>query len=555
MTTSVMSLLSAEALREHYAAGTWRDETIYMIVRRHAAERPDAIAVRDSWRQFSWADLVSAVDAFAADLVGRGVKRGQRILVWGPNRIETIVALVAASRNGFVCCPSPHRNHTVDEIAELARRASCAAFVYQTGFGSDGATNDILARVRELPSLRGIYELSPLDDSCADKPPFDGLFEHPPETAGPHQTDPNRVTYLAFTSGSTGNPKGVMHSDNTQLVSAYGIAGAWNLGPDTVTLSLSPFAHNLGCGTLWTSFVGGGQFVLHDWARGASLIDRLVETGTDYLVGVPTHAMDLLAEFKERGMTGFDQLMGFRISAAACPEHVAAELYDLGIPVQKGYGMTETNGHQYTLPGDTRDHVVETSGICCPGYEIRIFDPDDPDVELPRGQVGQVAGKGGALMLGYFDDQTATENALNEDGWFMTGDLGVLDEEGYLRITGRKKEVIIRGGHNISPQLIEDLALRHDAIEFAAAVPVPHDRLGEQACLVVSFVPGRSSTVEEILGHLSDEGLSRYDMPEFWVRLDQMPLMPNGKVQRMELIRRIRAGEMPPEPVSRNTSA
>ena len=549
MTTSIMSLLSAEGLRENYASGAWRDETIYAIVRGHAEARPGAIAVRDSYRAFTWRDLVDAVDAFAADLVGRGVKRGQRVLVWSANRIETVVALVAASRNGFVCCPSPHRNHTVAEIAELMSRASCAAFVYQTGFGSDADRHSILDVVRDLPSLRHVYELAPVGPDVAGRPPFDGLLEHPASRAGAPVTDPNCVTYLAFTSGSTGRPKGVMHSDNTQLVSAHGIADAWSLGHDTVTLSLSPFAHNLGCGTLWTSFVGGGEFVLHDWARGQSMVDRLIETGTTYLVGVPTHAMDLLAELHERGIDRFDRLMGFRVSAAACPEHVAAELYDLGIPVQKGYGMTETNGHQYSLPGDPRELVVETSGVCCPGYELRIFDPDDPDIELPQGETGLIGGKGGCLMLGYFDDQTATENSLNADGWFLTGDLGWLDEKGYLRITGRKKEVIIRGGHNINPNLLEDLALRHDAIEFAAAIPVPSERLGEQACLVVSLVEGMSVTPGEILDHLAREGLSRYDMPEFWLRLDAMPLMPNGKVQRMEVLRLVRSGEATPEPV------
>lgn len=549
MTTSVLSLLSAAALKENYASGAWRDETIYDVVRGHAETRPEAVAVRDSYRSFTWRDLVEAVDAFAADLTGRGLRHGQRVVVWSGNRIETIVALVAASRNGFVCCPSPHRNHTVAEIAELLGRCSCAAFVYQTGFGSDGAENDIVAEARRLASMRHVYEIPPVGPGCAGRPAFDGLLAYPPERAGPPVADPNCVTYLAFTSGSTGKPKGVMHSDNTQLVSARGIADAWGLNRDTVTLSLSPLAHNLGCGTLWTSFVAGGQFVLHDWARGESLLDRLVETGTDYLVGVPTHAMDLLAELKERGIDRFDRLIGFRVSAAACPEHVAAELLDHGILPQKGYGMTETNGHQYSLPADSRELIVETSGRCCPGYELRIFDPDDPDTGLPSGEAGLIGGRGGCLMLGYFDDQTATEDSLNADGWFLTGDLGWLDGNGYLRITGRKKEVIIRGGHNINPNLLEDLALRHDAIEFAAAVPVPSERLGEQACLVVSLVAGAALTPSELLDHLAAEGLSRYDMPEFWLRLDEMPLMPNGKVQRMEVLRLVRSGEKTPEPV------
>lgn len=550
MTSSVLSLLSAAALRENYAAGIWRDQTIYDIVRAHAAARPDDLAIRDSYRTFSWQDLVDAVDAFAADLAGRGVRPGQRIAVWAANRIETVVALIAASRNGFVCCPSPHRNHTVAEIAELLERASCAAFVYQSGFGADADQNDILAVAEKLPFLRHVYELAPVGPDSAGRPPFDGLLDPAGERPGPPSADPDRVTYLAFTSGSTGKPKGVMHSDNTQLVSARAIAAAWDLSADTVTLSLSPFSHNLGCGTLWTSIVAGGTFVLHDWARGDSLVDRLVETGTDYLVGVPTHAMDLLAEMESRGIDRFERLRGFRVSAAACPEHVAAGLLDRGILPQKGYGMTETNGHQYTLPGDSRDRIVGTSGRCCPGYELRVFDPDDPDRELAAGETGLIAGRGGSLMLGYFDDQSATEAALNADGWFLTGDLGSIDADGYLRITGRRKEVIIRGGHNISPNLIEELALRHAAVAFAAAVPVAHDRLGEQACLAVAFEPGRTVACTEMLAHLAAAGLSRYDMPEFWLPLDDMPLMPNGKVDRMVVLRQVRSGAWAPEPVA-----
>jgi acyl-CoA synthetase (AMP-forming)/AMP-acid ligase II len=342
----------------------------------------------------------------------------------------------------------------------------------------------------------------------------------------------------------------VMHSDNSQLVAARGIAGAWGFGTDTVTLSLSPFSHNLGCGTLWTSLVVGGEFVLHDWPRGESLLDHIEDAGVDYLVGVPTHAMDLLAELKARGADKYDRLKSFRVSAAACPEHVAAELYDYGIPVQKGYGMTETNGHQYGQPGDSRDLVIGTSGVCCPGYELRIFDANDPDLAAPPGASGLVGGKGASLMLGYFNDRKAGEDCINVAGWFLTGDLGTIDEGGYLRLTGRKKELIVRGGHNINPNLLEDLALRHPAIDLVAAIPVPDDRLGERACLAVMFEDGQTASAAEILAHLADEGLSRYDMPEFWLPLADFPLMPNGKMEKLEIIRRVRDGSLVPEPVA-----
>jgi acyl-CoA synthetase (AMP-forming)/AMP-acid ligase II len=533
-------------LQAYYDSGAWGTQTIYDIVRGHCADRPKSPALTTSIGTYSWRDLVDAVDAFATDLGKRGLQVGDTIFVGTPNRIETVIALLAASRDGFVCCPSPHRNHTIAEISAMCDRAACAAYIHQPGHGADAESDEILELIRALPSLCHIYQL-PSEGAVA---PFDGILESAAGDAASAAGHPDLVTYLAFTSGSTGAPKGVMHSDNSQLVAARGIAGAWEFNSDTVTLSLSPFSHNLGCGTLWTSLVVGGEFVLHDWPRGESLLDHIEGAGVDYLVGVPTHAMALLAELKTRGVDKYDRLKSFRVSAAACPEQVAAELYDYGIPVQKGYGMTETNGHQYGQPADSRDQVIGTSGSCCPGYELRIFDANDPDLAAPPGASGLVGGKGASLMLGYFNDRKAGEDCINAAGWFLTGDLGTIDENGYLRLTGRKKELIVRGGHNINPNLLEDLAVRHPAIDLVAAIPVPDDRLGERACLAVMFEDGQIASAAEILAHLGDEGLSRYDMPEFWLPLADIPLMPNGKMEKLEIIRRVRDGSLVPELVA-----
>ena len=546
MPQAIASPLDAATVQHYHQSGVWRDETIYDIVAAHATARPDDIAMRSSFRAFTWAELVAAIDTFATDLASRGLCQGETIFVGSPNRAETVIALLAASRDGYVCCPSPHRNHTVAEIADMCERASCAVYIHTPGHGADADGDEILTAIGDLPSLRHIYRLT-LPTEAA---PFTGLLRPdlpaPADPAG----NPDLVTYLAFTSGSTGRPKGVMHSDNSQLVAARGIADAWHFGPDTVTCSLSPFSHNLGCGTLWTSLVCGGEFVLHDWPRGDSLLDRLEAANVTYLVGVPTHAMDFLSEVEHRGISAYDRLDSFRVSAAACPEHISGALYDLGVPVQKGYGMTETNGHQHGLPGDSRDRVTATSGVCCDGYELRIFDPDDPDRELPAGAAGLVGGKGGSLMLGYFQDPQAMAESLNADGWFLTGDLGALDADGHLTLTGRRKELIVRGGHNINPNLIESLALRHQAVDLAAAIPVPDDRLGERACLALMFEEGESPAIAEILDHLAAEGLSRYDMPEFWLPVADIPLMPNGKLDKIEIQRRIGAGELAPVPVT-----
>ena len=211
--------------------------------------------------------------------------------------------------------------------------------------------------------------------------------------------------------------------------------------------------------------------------------------------------------------------------------------------------MTEAGSHHYTRPDDRPELIANTSGRACAGYEVRIFSEQDRDVELPHGEVGLVAGRGAGLMLGYFDDQAATEESFNRDGWFLTGDLGSLDGAGNLTITGRKKDVVIRGGHNIFPAKIEALALGHEAVDKVAAVPVADERLGERVCLAVTLKPGATLEPSALLDHLAAAGLSRYDMPEYYLPLDALPLMPSGKIWKRRLVEWLESGQVTPVPV------
>ena len=217
---------------------------------------------------------------------------------------------------------------------------------------------------------------------------------------------------------------------------------------------------------------------------------------------------------------------------------------------QSGYGMTETCSHQYTLPTDDPKLIVETSGRACPGYELRIFSTDDPDVEAPPGEVGQIGGRGASLMLGYFDDQTATEDAFNAQGWFMTGDLGSLDDNGYLRIS-RPQE-----GHH-HPRRPQHPSRAHRGAgepasrrsQRVAAVPVKDTRLGEKVCLAVMFRAGQAIEPGELLAHLDAAGLSKFDMPEYFLALDEIPLTPNGKMRKRDLVDWIAQGRVTPQPI------
>lgn len=543
---AVLSLLNEPDIRRYTAGGWWSSDTIYGAVREWAQRHPSRIAIREATRCVSYAELVAAADALAGRLAREDVRPGQRVAVWLPSRIETAVAVLACSRQGFVCAPSLHRDHTVGAVRELLERTSAAALITEPQYGADADRFSIVEAASSLESMKVVFELGPR--SAEWEPAFaDGL------DAGtvidlPIRTDPNSVVYLAFTSGSTGRPKGVMHSDNTLLAPVRALAADWDIDDSSVVYSLSPLSHNLGFGAMILALFRGAELVLHDLARGASLVERLRATGATFLFGVPTHAIDLLSDLK-KNPGGLPLLRGFRISGASVPPVVAQQLLDHGITPQSGYGMTEAGSHHYTLPRDTPDVIVETSGRACAGYEVRIFSSENPDLEVPVGEVGQIGGRGASLMLGYFDDQRSTERSFNREGWFMTGDLGVLDESGCLRVTGRKKDLIIRGGHNIYPARIESLAVRHPLVDRAAAIPVPDERLGEKVCLVVAWKSDDRATAEMLLSHLDAAGLSRYDMPEYLLELESLPLLPSGKISKADLLDMVATGRVTPEPI------
>jgi acyl-CoA synthetase (AMP-forming)/AMP-acid ligase II len=556
MTNGLLTLLSKDRLDKHYRDGFWKADTIYSLVAEHAKKSPDRYAIRDRFRRLTYRELIVQADALARALRHHGVKQGQRISVWVGSRIEVAIVLLACSRNGYVCCPSLHRDHTVEDVAQLLERIRTSVLVAQRGFGADGARHDIAARARALPSMRHVYVLGSPDEhqgANLDFPWSSDAGAVSDET--PPTSQPDRVVYLAFTSGTTGVPKGVMHSDNTLLANARTISNDWGIGARSIVYTLSTLSHNLGFGAMIMTLIVGGELVVHDLPRDASLFDRLIETGATFLFGVPTHAIDLLGEMHRRQTAGLLKLKGFRISGAPAPAQVIKDLIRYGITPQTGYGMTESCSHQYTHPNDDPQLIVETSGRACAGYEVRVWHAENSDIELPPGQVGEIGGRGASLMLGYFNDQPATEDSFNEHGWFMTGDLGWIDENGYLRITGRKKDIINRGGHKIHPSKLEALASRHQSIERAAAIPIADERLGERVCLAVEFRDGKTASPAEILEHLDVGGLSKYDMPEYFLELDTFPLTASGKIRKTEIVEAVKAGRETPVEIRRMKEA
>jgi len=544
MTNTLLTLHDPEAARRYYEAGLWRAETLYTLLRDHAARRPDDFALRDGTRRLTWRALLALTDAVAADLDRAGVKRGERVAVWLPNRVEAVAVLLASSRQGYVCNPSLHQNYTVAEIALLLARTRAAALFAQPGYGADARTADIFSAVTDLPSLRRVYTIGDGPATAAPFPRDGGARPLPPV-----DTNPDKIVYLAFTSGTTGTPKGVMHSDNTLLANARAMVEDWHHDERTILLSLSPLSHHIAAVALAQSLAAGMELAVNAPPAGRTPLDWIIETGATYVMGVPTHAMDILGEMRRRGVEKLGAVKTFYMAGSPIPREVAQTFLDRGIMPQNVYGMSENSSHQYTRPDDPAETIVATCGRACRAYEIRLWDQENPDLEVGKGEIGEIGGRGACLMLGYFDNQEATEGSFNREGWFMSGDLGRLDDQGCLEIVGRKKDLIIRGGHNIHPAKIEDFAMRHPAVARCAAFAVADRRLGEKVCLSVIFHEGAAAEPGELLAHLHEAGLSRYDMPEYFIAMTAYPLTASGKILKRELVEWAKSGRIAPLPV------
>jgi acyl-CoA synthetase len=536
----ILTLHDPATARAYYAAGLWREDTFYSLLSAHADKRPDAIALRDSSRALGWAQLRRRVDGCAAGFASAGIEPGERVSLLLSNRVEAVIAFLACARQGYICNPSLHRNYTVAEVVALLESIEASALLAETGWGADAKVAEVFEPAGALESMRRVFRLPESRDS--------GDFPGPADAGPPLPDNPDRPVYLAFTSGTTGTPKGVLHSENTLLANARAMVRDWGHDQDSVLLSLSPLSHHIAWVAVAQWLAAGMQLAVNDPPAGTGTLDWIVETGATYVMGVPTHAMDVLAEQRRRSMPRLGAVTSFYMAGSPIPPAIAEAFLAQGIKPQNVYGMTENSSHQYTLPEDDIDTIVHTCGRNRPHYEVKLFRQDDRDREVEAGEIGEIGGRGACLMLGYFGNQRATERSFNRDGWFMSGDLGRFNERGCLQITGRAKDLIIRGGHNIFPVDIETRALKHPAVAKAAAFGVADERLGERVCLAV-IADGVAPDGDQILAHLAESGLSKYDMPEWYIALPDFPLTASGKILKRELAAMYNRGELVPAAV------
>jgi cyclohexanecarboxylate-CoA ligase len=533
------TILTAEQSAEFTAAGLWTGRVITDFLDDVAAATPDKLAAVDARGQITYAELKQRTDRAALGLLELGVGPGDVVSFQLPNWIEFLVVHYAATRIGAVSNPliPIYRDREVGFMVGLARSKVIVVPQEFRGF-------DHLAMVERLrggwPDLAHVLvvdgETTATQTSWAEF--LDTPWEERRDPAGlaALRPDPDDVTLLIFTSGTTGEPKGVMHTSNTLVAANAPLPGRLGVSADDVIHMASAFAHLTGFlyGVRLPVQVGGATAVYQDVWDPARFVDLVEQYRITYTSAATPFLADTLGrpDLAERDLSS---LRLFCCMGAPIPRAILREArHELpGLTVLGGWGQSEDALVTLGIPGDPEEKLVERDGYPWPGMQVRVVDV--AGTPLPPGEEGRLQVRGPFLFVGYAERLEMTRASFDGD-WFETGDLAAIDAEGYLNITGRTKDVIIRGGENIPVAYVENVLYEHPQVSGVAVVGVPDPRLQERACAVLTLVPGAGPLgLPELQEFLAAKGVARQYWPERVEVVDELPRTASGKIQKFRL--------------------
>jgi len=518
--------LTPELIERYTRLGHWGHETFYQILHGQAETHPDRDVLLDHRHRVTYSELRARVDRTAAAFQQLGVSPGDVVTIQLPNWIEFAYVFFALERLGAVANPigPDFRSREVESILRFSE--SCA-FVCPETFRGFAYIPMIQALRPHLPDLKTVCVLgSPgaphtvsLDEMIYGQSALPPLVPQPLEA--------NEIMRLAFTSGTTGNPKGVTHSCNTTLSACCILNDVMEVDEHDVFLIYLPLGLNWGYLTLLQAIMAGARAVLLDRfsARAAlALIER------EHVTFIPSAPASLIAMLNAPDLERFD-LRSLRVvitGGASCPvETLHAFRARMPGHLLELYGMLETGFHTCTRLTDAPEAVTGTIGRPAAGMGLRLLDEHGDDV--PAAAAGEIAAAGPSVHLGYHKNPAANAESFTADGWFRTGDLGQCDPAGNVRIVGRLKEMINRGGEKISPREIDEVLLAHPAVAEAVTFGVPHGTWGEEvaAAVVVRQTVSEDELIEYCRAHLAE-----YKRPKQIHITDTIPRTATGKVQR-----------------------
>jgi acyl-CoA synthetase (AMP-forming)/AMP-acid ligase II len=510
---------------------------------REAIVDPGGAGDPSSFRTWTWSEVARETDRAAAAFIAAGIERGDRVALWAPNCAEWVIALFGLQSAGAVLVPLNTR-YKGAEAADIIDRSRARILVTVDGFL--GNHYPAMLEGHDLPGLEQIVVLRSAPDAAAGARPtlaWDDFLASG-EAAGVTaeqvaarraEVGPTDTADLLFTSGTTGKPKGVIcnHSQVLRTVGTW--ANVVGLREGDRYLAINPFFHSFGYKAGIVAWLVTGCVLVPMPVFDVPEAMRLIaEQRISMIPGPPTLYQTIL-NHPDRAKLDSSSLRLAVTGAASVPVSLIEQMRsDLGFDtVITAYGLTEACGFATMCRrGDDAETIATTSGRAMPGIEVRVVDDDGR--ELPAGEPGEVVVRGYNVMAGYFENPTATAEAIDADGWLHTGDVGVMDDRGYLRITDRKKDLFITGGFNAYPAEIENLLLDHPHIAQVAVVGVPDERMGEVGAAFV--VPTTSTTPDpdEIIAWARDH-MANFKVPRIVRVVDALPFNAGGKVMKFEL--------------------
>jgi cyclohexanecarboxylate-CoA ligase len=529
--------LVRETANHYRARGWWPDTLLWDALSQATARHPQKIAVIDARGRLPYQDLLQRADQCALGLLNLGIRRGDAVLVQLPNWSEFVVATLALERIGAVINPvAPiFRAH---ELRAMLRLAAPVAAIFPSSFrGWDHAA--MFAELQTATPSMGV--LIGVDGEGTKRfTAWQDLLDRGAELAK-HlpaldwlRPSPDDITELMFTSGTTGEPKGVLHTANTLNSAVVAFVRDHRLTGGEVIHMASTLGHQTGFlyGVRMPLLLGATAVYQETWDADAFI--RLVdEEHITLTVGATPFLADTLRACRTSG-SGLRSMRTFFCGGAPIPKPLADEVVaHLACRLVPCWGMTELAVVTTVQPHDPPQKVVTTDGRRFEEMDLTIR--DSMGAEVGPGQEGDIFARGAFTFVGYVQGQRFTEQCFTEDGWLKTGDRARRDADGYIRITGRSKDIIIRGGENVPVKEIEDLLLRHPKVRNVALVGVPDERLGELGCACIVVEPGETLVLEELRAFLAEQQVTRQFWPERLELMTEFPTTPSGKVQKFRL--------------------
>ncbi len=549
-----LELTSTANAARYRAAGLWKDETIFERFRASADRWPEKLAIKDCRRSYTYGQVRSVVDNIAGNLVERGIQNGEIVAVQLPNWAELAIVHLALNRIGALLLPI-HDRWGETEVAHLLGKARAVAAITPYRYRDVDYPAMYAEARRGLASLRTHFTLGGVG---GDSEAFEPLLER--STVGDSELQkrrpsPDERAHIMVSSGTTALPKISVFTSNNLLALLDSFCSSMKIVPDDVAAALAPG----GTGATGYIFpvltplvVGASCVLLEHWQDPAEAIDLIIENKCTFATAIPTQKVQMLPALERRSLKDFESFTRFNNAGAPLPYQAGAKIEQLmGCRIQVVYGASDGGVPCITSVDDPEEKRLRTVGRPLELREVELWDAEGRAV--PAGDAGEIVWRSPDKSFGYLNDPEAVRAAFTSDGFYRSGDLGQFDEDGYLSIVGRVKDMILRGGRNISPRLIEETLARHPAVLEVAVAAMPDPVMGERACAFIVLSQGATLSFDDVIVFLKEQKISAWQLPERLELLAELPKSAGMKVEKRRLTEMVaeklkaeaRAGDAP----------